>query len=226
MITDIVMLVDKSGSMGPIWGDVKGGLQYFIDSQKNQENMARLTLVFFDGTNRQNVKILGENIDSICLDMSDVYPLGSTPLYDAIGMAIKETEARLDTYGEHEKADKVIFVIYTDGNENCSKHYSKNDVKEMVENMKELNWDFLFLGASLDRMTGDSVTLQGSGIGMRSIRVCNDASSYTNTMTSLGEVTTEARTRTSGGIRFSAEQYRGMAPDADEAEVSRVVTSE
>ena len=122
-IVDVVFILDRSGSMGGLESDTIGGFNSMLEKQRKIEGKAFITTVLFD----------------------DQYEL----LHDRVNIA--KEKAIQDTLGKNEKADKVLFVIITDGLENASREYNSSTVKKLIETQKEkYGWEFLFLGANID----------------------------------------------------------------------------
>lgn len=149
-ITEMVFILDRSGSMGGLESDTIGGFNAMIEKQKKQEGKAYVTTVLFD----HEVNVLH---DRVALD--EIQPMtdkdytvrGTTALIDAIGMTIGRIKGQHKDLSEDEVPEHTIFVITTDGMENASKEYSSKDVKKMIEHQKKKhNWEFLFIGANID----------------------------------------------------------------------------
>ena len=148
--TEIVFILDKSGSMSGLEDDTIGGYNAMLNKQQKEEGEAIVTTVLFDDkyeiihdrTNLKEIKPLTEK---------EYFVGGTTALLDALGITInKIINATKNTKKEHQ-ADKVMFVIITDGMENASREYSHEKIKAMIETQKEkYNWEFIFLGANID----------------------------------------------------------------------------
>jgi uncharacterized protein YegL len=148
-LTEIIFLLDRSGSMGGLESDTIGGFNGFIDRQCKQKGETRLTAVLFD----DQTEILWNGVDAnhARLTDEDYYVRGCTALLDAVGKTISEAGRRLSQTEEGEKPGKVIFVITTDGMENASQEYTYEKVKRMIEHQKEkYSWEFIFMGANID----------------------------------------------------------------------------
>lgn len=149
-IVDVVFILDRSGSMGGLESDTIGGFNSMLEKQRKLEGKAYITTVLFD----DQYELLHDrvNISKINnITEKEYFVRGSTALLDAIGKTIAKEKAIQDTLGENEKADKVLFVIITDGLENASREYSSTTVKKLIEAQKEkYGWEFLFLGANID----------------------------------------------------------------------------
>lgn len=146
-LTDITVVLDRSGSMGACRQEAENGLAHFVEEQKKVRGEALLTLVQFD-TEYEFVH-RGVNVKSV--GRHKLVPRGMTALLDAVGRAITETGDRLRAMPEAERPALVAFVIVTDGQENSSREFSKARIKSMIEHQTNVyNWQFTFLGANQD----------------------------------------------------------------------------
>ena len=159
-LTEIVFILDRSGSMGSLEKDTIGGFNSFIERQNQEEGDAILTTVLFD----DKYEILHDGVsikDVKQLTNKEYYARGMTALLDAMGKTIITVKNRLNNTDEKYRPSKVIFVITTDGQENCSKEFNRDQIKTLVEQQtKENDWQFLFLGANIDAIS----TAQSFGI--------------------------------------------------------------
>lgn len=148
--TEIIVVMDKSGSMDMRRSDAIGGFNSFLADQKKEPGEANLTLVLFDTT--YSIPIKGVPIRDVVPLNEDTYrPGGNTALNDALARAIVETGARLAAVPEEARPNKVICVIITDGEENSSVEHTKRQVKEMVEHQEsKYDWVFIYLGVGVD----------------------------------------------------------------------------
>ena len=153
---DIVFILDKSGSMSESEKDTIGGYNSFLAKMRKNNTNSLVTTVLFDNNyeklydrvNISNVKKLTEK---------EYYVGGCTALYDAIGKTITELDRK--------HPEKVLFVITTDGMENASKEYNKNNIKKLIESHK--NYEFIFLGAGIDSYS------EGASIGIKEDNISN-----------------------------------------------------
>ncbi len=148
-LTELVFILDRSGSMNGLEGDTIGGFNGMLAKQKAEGEKVNVTTVLFD----DEVEVIHDRfpIDIIePLTDKEYFVRGCTALLDAVGEAIKKIENVQKHLPEAHKAGKVIFVITTDGLENSSVEYTYNDIKRMIEAKKECGWEFLFLGANID----------------------------------------------------------------------------
>lgn len=149
-LTEMVFILDRSGSMQSLTSDTIGGFNSMIENQKKEEGDALVTTVLFD----DEYELLHDHVDIQeikPITNKEYYARGCTALLDAIGKTINSIDNRLSGTPKYKRPDKVIFVITTDGFENASKEFSKSTVKEMIERQQdEYNWTFIFLGANMD----------------------------------------------------------------------------
>lgn len=159
-LTELIVVLDESGSMGSVRNDTIGGFNTFLETHQKLPGEAKLTLVKFhtltsilyDGVNVKEIKPL---------DNTTYFPGGGTALFDAVGKSIDIVSKRIQNSSDEEVPEKVIFLVLTDGEENSSKEYAKDKVFANIENMKKnFNWEFLFIGANQDAWTA------GSSIGI------------------------------------------------------------
>lgn len=152
-LSELVFILDKSGSMSGLESDTIGGFNAMLGKQQAEPGEAIVTTVLFD----DHYELLHDrvNIKGIRpLTEKEYYVGGSTALLDAIGKTInKIANAQLNTC-EEQRADKVMFVITTDGMENASHEFSYKKISEMVALQKEkFGWEFIFLGANMDAIS-------------------------------------------------------------------------
>lgn len=151
-LTEMVFILDMSGSMCHLTSDTIGGYNSLIKQQKEEPGEANVTTVLFDNGyimlhDRVNIKDVPE------MTTSDYMPYGSTALLDAVGQTINYIGQKLAATPENERPAKVIVTIITDGYENASKEFSWGKIKEMITHQREkYNWTFTFLGANIDTM--------------------------------------------------------------------------
>lgn len=149
-LTELVFIIDRSGSMSGLESDTIGGFNSMIRKQKQAEGEALISTVLFDNVSevlhdRVNVKDIQPMTEHDCTVR------GTTALLDAIGGAIHHI-GNVHKYARQEDVpEHTMFVITTDGMENASRYYSSDKVKKMIERQKvKYGWEFLFLGANID----------------------------------------------------------------------------
>jgi uncharacterized protein YegL len=148
-LTEIIFLLDRSGSMGGLEHETIEGYNSFIENQSQLPGRTLVTTVLFDDTVEQLWS--GIEANKVRLTQEEYYVRGSTALLDAIGKTIHKVGHRLSGIEKVERPKKVIFVITTDGMENSSVDYSASLVKDLISHQQErYNWDFIFLGANIN----------------------------------------------------------------------------
>ncbi len=149
-LTELVFILDRSGSMSGLELDTIGGFNGLIKKQKKQEGEANVTTVLFD----DQYEILHDRIPLQAIrpmTEKQYYVRGCTALLDAIGKTIHKMITVQKNTSEDYRAEKVIFVITTDGLENSSREYSHDKIKKLIQTQKEnYHWEFMFLGANMD----------------------------------------------------------------------------
>ena len=149
-LTEIVFILDRSGSMGGLEADTIGGYNSLIEKQKKEEGEAYISTVLFDDTCEVlHDRVLINQIKP--MTDNEYYVRGCTALLDAIGGAIHHIGNVHKYARDEDRPEKTLFIITTDGQENSSCRYTYEKVKRMVERQKEkYGWEFLFLGANID----------------------------------------------------------------------------
>lgn len=195
---DITILLDRSGSMQSIRNDTIGGVNAFIEDQQKVPGEAFFSLVQFDT----------EGYDRMCdevplaqaplLTLSTFRPRSGTPLLDAIGRAIAETGERLSK----KTARKVIFVIVTDGAENSSREFTRDQVFKLVSQQREeWKWEFVFLAANQDAI-GEAMSM-----GFHAGQAMNYAPTAAGVKDAYASVSSSVvRSRTGGSGTFTADE--------------------
>ena len=149
-LTELVMILDRSGSMSGLEADTIGGFNGMIEKQKKEDGEAYVSVILFDDQS----EVIYDRVDIGKVEpMTDrqYYVRGCTALLDAVGDAIHHI-GNIHKYAREEDVpEKTIFIITTDGMENASRRYNYNKVRRMIERQKEkYNWEFIFLGANID----------------------------------------------------------------------------
>ena len=148
-ITELVFILDRSGSMGGLEADTIGGFNGMIEKQKKEEGEAYVSTILFD--NESEVIHDRVKLSEIRpMTEEDYYVRGCTALLDAIGDAVKHI-SNIHKYARPEDVPAhTMFVITTDGMENASRRYTYKEIKKLIGKQKELGWEFLFIGANID----------------------------------------------------------------------------
>jgi uncharacterized protein YegL len=202
-LTEIVFVLDKSGSMQSIKDDAIGGFNSFIEEQRKVEGETKMSLVLFD--DGVHTMYDGADIGTVeGLTAHTFVPSGMTALLDAIGLSIDNLGKRLSITTEAERPENVIIAIMTDGQENMSREYTKQRINEMVSHQtKEYNWQFIFLGANIDSVA----TAKSFGI----------SADYAGSFVAKGQGASNAMLRTSEMVT----SYRTMGVMDSYADVSK-----
>ena len=188
-LTELVFILDRSGSMEGLESDTIGGFNGLIDKQKKVDGKAFVTTVLFD--NQQ--KTVHDRVD-----LAEVAPMtekeyyvgGSTALLDAVGDTVTHIE-KIHKYVRPEDVPAhTMVVITTDGMENSSHRWRAADVKKLVEKKKEGGWEFLFLGANIDAVS------EAARFGIdadRAVRYCNDSVGVRKNFSAVGKAMASLR---------------------------------
>ncbi len=152
-LTEVVFVLDRSGSMSGLEADTIGGYNSMLGKQKDEEGEAIISTVLFDDkTEILHNRVPVGKVEKIT--NKDYYVRGCTALLDAVGGAIRHIGRVQKETPEDERPEKTLFIITTDGMENSSKYYTYDKVKKMVEKKKKKHhWEFVFLGANIDAVS-------------------------------------------------------------------------
>lgn len=176
--THIVIVLDRTGSMEAIRDDTIGGFNAFLEEQQAAPAGGTLTLVQFDSLDPYEVVYRWRPLpDAPRLTRETYVPRASTPLLDAMGRAIVDLEHSLAKLAAEDRPESVVMVVVTDGQENASREYRKEQVARMIHDKKQLlGWQFVFLSADLDAIVdainvgvdvGQAMSFDRTGRGTR-----------------------------------------------------------
>lgn len=205
-LTEIVFILDRSGSMAGLEDDTIGGFNAMIEKQKGEPGEAYVSTVLFDNVS----EVIHDRVDIQKIDpmtRREYYVRGSTALLDAVGGAIHHI-GNVHKYARPEdRPEKTLFVITTDGMENASRHYSYERVKMMIErNTDKYGWEFLFLGANID------AAKEAARFGIRADRAANYHADSTGTAV-VYEAVSEAVCSVRASRPMSKEWKRSIDED-------------
>ncbi|KAA5539168.1 VWA domain-containing protein [Roseiconus nitratireducens] len=204
--TDITLVIDRSGSMASMKKDAEGGINSFIASQAAEPGRAVLTLVQFD----TDYEFVHSGVPIGDVPPYELHPRGCTALLDAVGRAINETGERLAKMQEADRPGLVIFVVMTDGLENSSHEFSKQQIKKMIEHQQDIySWHFTFLGANQDAFA------EAGGVGIHASGTANfDGQRVLHAMVATGAKVKRMRGQALEGLNvdnaFTDEERRQM----------------
>lgn len=192
--THIAVVLDRSGSMASIKNDMVGGLNAFFAEQAKEPGTCLVDLVQFD--DQYEVVFADKPVADATADLQ---PRGSTALLDAIGKTVTRLGEKLAKKSEDERPGKVMVVVVTDGYENASCDWTKDNVKKSIETQtNEFNWDFVFLGTNFDAVAvGQSFGFQRD----KSLTFANDKADVS--MATLNTYATNYRA--AGAAAFTEE---------------------
>ena len=189
-LTELVFILDKSGSMAGLEADTIGGFNAMIERQKKEEGEAYVTTVLFSNESEMIHDRLALGRVEPMTDRQ--YAVGGgTALIDAVGGTIEHIASIHKYAREEDRPERTVFVITTDGMENASRRYSSDQVKKMVQRQKEKDgWEFLFLGANIDAVE----TASHFGISEdRAVNFVNDAAGQQLNYAEVGKAVSKLR---------------------------------
>lgn len=196
--THITVLLDRSGSMGSVASDVRGGIKQFIEDQRVLPGECTISIHQFDDQYQTDVSFKSIKDVSSSIEFA---PRGMTALYDGVGKTIRATGENLAAMDEADRPEKHIFVIFTDGAENASREYSYDVVKSLIEeHTNKYSWEFLFLGANIDAVS------VGAGLGLAGNKsMTYDAHATLNVYSTLSSKAANYRSGADASITFNDE---------------------
>lgn len=156
--SEVIIVLDRSGSMLSIKSDMEGGFKTFLDKQKKEYGECFVSLYQFD----DKYEAVFENKNIQELNEITIEPRGMTALLDAVGKTTNSVGERLSKTPEEERPETVIMAVITDGAENSSKEFTREQVKKLVEHQTtKYNWKYVFMGANQDAV------MNGAGYGFQ-----------------------------------------------------------
>ena len=202
--THISVILDRTGSMEAIRNDTIGGFNAFLEQQRAEPGKATMTLVQFDSQDPYEVIHRFKTVDKVSeLNRQTYVPRAMTPLLDAIGRGINDLEENLGQLKEEEYPSKIIFVIVTDGQENASREFRREQIQKMISDKSEKeSWQFVFLSADLAAM-GDAMSVGFTADS--SLLFAKDSEGSLNAWDSLSKRTSDYRASRKSKMTFNKE---------------------
>lgn len=213
-LTQITIVLDRSGSMNIVRDATISGFNEFVEGQRKAPGEANLTLIQFDTENPFDVVFNKPVADIPKLTVETYVPRGGTPLHDALGRTITALGTKLKTMAEADRPAKVVIVTMTDGQENSSHEYTAPQIAEMIKHQREMyKWEFLFLGANQDAiLTGERLNIPG----VNSVTYGhNTVGTHAVMAATSSNLASYRKTGLSGTLRYSGGQ-RKEAMEEDE----------
>lgn len=189
-LINLIIILDRSGSMSTVWTDMIGGLKTFIGEQKNfagkNNKDIKITFVIFD--DQYEIVHNYISINDFEFEENKYMPRGMTALLDAVGKTINKIGEDLNRKPENEKPSKNMIIIITDGEENSSTEFKKDQIKQMIKHQKEkYNWEFVFLGANQDSFS------EAGGLGIKRSSTMNYKANSRGIKMAFGSISNYAK---------------------------------
>lgn len=201
-LTEIIALLDRSGSMAGIAADVCGGFNALIKDQKSAPGECNVTVVQFDSGGIDTVL---ENTPVDKVPPLTLEPRGTTPLLDAIGETIDRVGKRLAATDESQRPEKVVFVIMTDGYENASHQYDRPKIRQLIEQQTaQWKWQFSYIGANVDAFA------EAAQIGIPAAAAASFAPNTLGVQHAYGSLSSNVRSLRSGTGGSSPMSYSSV----------------
>lgn len=206
--TDIIAILDRSGSMGSIKTDTEGGFNSFVKDQQETPGECTLSLYNFD----DRYEVVYENRPIADVPALDLHPRGLTALLDAIGKTINARGEYYASLPEEDRPSRIIVLIMTDGQENASHEFTIATIKQIVTEQQDVyKWQFIFLGANID-----SFSVAG-GMGIRACTTLDFAADSKGVAVSYASVSRSVsayrRSAPSAGLQGFSDEDRAAAKD-------------
>lgn len=212
-LTQITVVLDRSGSMAVVREATVLGFNEFVNGQKAVPGEANLTLIQFDTENAYE-RVFDQPLRSVPkLTLEAYVPRGGTPLHDALGRTITELGAKLAKLEDAERPGKVVVVVMTDGLENSSHEYTAPQIAEMIKHQREAyRWEFIFLGANQDAI------LTGEKLNIPSARSVTYAATTVGTANVMAVTSSNLASFRRSGTRSSLDYTKTQRKEAIEEE--------
>lgn len=208
-LTDITLIIDRSGSMASIQSDAQGGINTFIAEQKKLPGEARLTIVEFD----DKYDVVCDGVDIKSEINYKLVPRGGTALLDAVGKTINTVGARLGKLEEKDRPGLVIVLIVTDGEENSSREFSREKIKEMISHQSDVyKWQFTYIGSDISTFE-EAGSIGLGAIGTSAVLVGNNKmwAAYQNTSQKVTRMRGQSMSLQSIDNSYTEDEIKEMA---------------
>lgn len=203
--TSINIILDSSGSMMSLVGSTLSGFNTFLAEQKVLPGKVDLTLVTFSDKHNMVHNCVSLN-DIANLNVETYCPSGGTALLDAIGFTVNNVGAKLASMPESDRPSKVLFLIITDGAENSSHEFTKNQIKDMITHQQDkYSWSFVYMGANLDAIS------EGTSLGIAAANTYNYSADQSGTKSLYSNVS-KGVSRHRGGENFTIDPNALIMP--------------
>lgn len=192
----ILYVLDRSGSMGVVWGDTVGAYDRFLEEQKALPGEAEFGLTDFDTViTRHPITPLARAVP-LSQQAEVIFPRGATALIDAVGRTVQEVGAEFTGRPEDQRPERVLLVIQTDGHENSSREYTGEQVRELIQHQKDhYGWEVIFLGADQDAWDAGVMFAASSSLSYSNV---NQAAAYNYTSEQATSLRSTGRLREKG----------------------------
>jgi len=206
-LVDITLVVDRSGSMSSCLSDAEGGINTFIKDQKKEDGKAVFSLIQFD----TEYETVHSGIPMKDVPQYKLEPRGMTALLDAVGRGINGAKGRIEGLTKKKNPSLTVFVIVTDGHENSSKEFNKEQVSKLIKEQTKEGWQFTFLGA--DSASFDEA--QSWGIAKSGIATYNASAHTQDAYFAMSSNVSRMRGQTLSGETvtnsYTADERKAMA---------------
>ncbi len=219
-LTEVVVILDRSGSMGNLWSDATGALDHFVAEQKKEPGECKYTLVVFDS---QSTDVLhtAEDIQKVTDFPKHIGPRGGTPLIDAMGKTINSFIERYTQTPESDRPGGVIFAIITDGEENESKTFKKADVVNTIKDCTtQYDWKFIYLSSDINAFQD---ARDYSFDAHNTVSMTNSGNAFAKGISSLSDYTSTYRV---SALDMKRKLMFSSAVNKDDADLKMLVDEE
>lgn len=204
-LSDITLIVDRSGSMSSCKDEAQGGINAFIKDQKEKPGEATFSLMQFDTQH----EYVFNAVPIKSVEKYELQPRGMTALLDAVGKTIAETEQRINALKKSQKPGLVVIAIITDGQENSSHEFKRSAIRDLIEKKQKDGWQFTFLGANQDAFT-EAATIGISADATSNYNVKNSAGAYAGLSANVSRMRTSSFVGQAVNCSYSDDERKNM----------------